>query len=206
MKQNEVGPTAESVSQESDRELVLLLQQGDLDALGALYDRHHQRVYRTALGVANDPEAAADILQDVFLRMFRFAGRIDPDRPLEPWLYRVTVNLTYTWVKRRKRWTHYLMEVGQWLVREIRPSPHKLLEEAEQANMVRAAVAALPLSQRLVVILYYVSDLSIDEISEILEIPAGTVKSRLYYARSSLREMLEATHEEALQQVKYEFS
>lgn len=201
-----VGSTTERVSQDSDRELVLLLQDGDLDALGALYDRHHQRVYRTALGVANDSDAAADILQDVFLRMYRFASRIDPDRPLEPWLYRVTVNLTYTWVKRRNRWTHYLMEVGQWLVREIRPGPQGQLEDAEQANMVRAAVTSLPLSQRLVVILYYVSDLSVEEISEILEIPAGTVKSRLYYARSSLREMLESTREEALQQVKYEFS
>lgn len=206
MRQNVVGSTTERVSQDSDRELVLLLQDGDLDALGALYDRHHQRVYRTALGVANDSDAAADILQDVFLRMYRFASRIDPDRPLEPWLYRVTVNLTYTWVKRRNRWTHYLMEVGQWLVREIRPGPQGQLEDAEQANMVRAAVTSLPLSQRLVVILYYVSDLSVEEISEILEIPAGTVKSRLYYARSSLREMLESTREEALQQVKYEFS
>lgn len=205
MRQNVARSAAERVRQDSDRELVLLLQDGDLDALGALYDRHHQRVYRTALGISNDPDAAADILQDTFLRMHRFASKIDPDRPLEPWLYRVTVNLTYTWANRRKRLTKYLMEVGQWLVQEIRPGPLRELEQAEQAAKVRAAVSALPLSQRLVVILYYVSDLSVDEISEILEIPAGTVKSRLYYARKALKEDLEPVGD-AIPQVTYEYS
>jgi len=87
-----------------DRELLLLLCQGSLEALGLLYDRYQRMVYRTALAITGDPDAAADLLQDVFLRLHRFVGRFDLDRPLEPWLYRVTTNLSYTRVKSRSRW------------------------------------------------------------------------------------------------------
>jgi RNA polymerase sigma-70 factor (ECF subfamily) len=189
----------------SDKDLVHQLQRGDLDALGALYDRHHQRVYRTALGITNDPEAAADLLQDVFLRVYRFARRIDPDRPLEPWLYRVTANLAYTWLKRRKRWYRYLVEVGEWLARELGPGPQRQLELDEEAAKTRKAVAALPVSQRMVVVLYYLNDLSIEEIAGILDIPEGTVKSRLYYARSTLKKRL-LLQDDRLPQVNYELS
>lgn len=178
------------VDSTSDRNLILALQRGDLDALGALYDRHQQRVYRTALVITNDDEVAADLLQDVFLRVYRFAYRIDPDRPLEPWLYRVTANLCYTWIKRRKRWLRYLTELGEWLNREILPSPHAQLEMQEDSERVRQAVAALPPAQRIVVVLHYVNDLSITEIASILEVPEGTVKSRMYYARIALRKRL----------------
>jgi RNA polymerase sigma-70 factor (ECF subfamily) len=175
----------------SDRELILLLQEGDLDALGELYDRHHKRVYRTALGITSDQDAASDLLQDVFLRINRFSHRIDPDRPLEPWLYRVTANLAYTWLNRRSRWYRYLMELGDWLTRERRPGPQKQVENEETITTLRKAVAALPPKQRTVVVLFYMNDVSVEEISAILEIPEGTVKSRLYYARRALRERLE---------------
>jgi RNA polymerase sigma-70 factor (ECF subfamily) len=69
----------------SDRDLILEIQQGSLDALGVVYDRHRHLVYRTALAICNDPDAAGDLLQDVFLRLHRFAGRVDADRPLDPW-------------------------------------------------------------------------------------------------------------------------
>jgi RNA polymerase sigma-70 factor (ECF subfamily) len=193
------------VQAETDRELVLLMQRGDLDALGALYDRHHQRVYRTALGITNDRDAASDLLQDVFLRVYRFAKRIDPDRPLEPWLYRVTANLAYTHIKRRNRWYRYLFEIGDWFNRELSPGPQRQLEMDEEAARVRKAVASLPISQRMVVVLYYLNDLPIDEIAEVLDIPEGTVKSRLFYARNTLRKRLTLL-EDRLPQVNYEFS
>jgi RNA polymerase sigma-70 factor (ECF subfamily) len=64
-----------------DQELILQLKQGSLDALGVLFDRYRQMVFRTGLAITGDQEAADDLLQDVFLRLFRFADRIDPDRP-----------------------------------------------------------------------------------------------------------------------------
>lgn len=193
------------MARQSDRQLVLQLQQGDLDALGALYDRHHLRVFRTALGITNDQEAAADLLQDVFLRINRFSHRIDPDRPLEPWLYRVTANLAYSWLKRRSRWYRYLLELGDWLTRDRRPGPQKQLEMAEEVASLRKAVAGLPLQQRTVVVLYYMNGVSVEDIARILEIPEGTVKSRLHYARRALRESL-LKPAQALPQIGYEYN
>ncbi len=84
----------------SDRELIERLQQADLDALGQLFERYRTRVYRTALAIVHEPQVAEDILQDCFLKVYLNAARIDPSRPLAPWLYRVTVNLSYTWLSR----------------------------------------------------------------------------------------------------------
>ena len=82
------------MSQKEDSELIKQLQNGSLDALGVLYERYRHMVYRTALAITSDTEAASDLLQDVFLRLYRFADRFDSTRPLEPWLYRMTTNLT----------------------------------------------------------------------------------------------------------------
>ena len=191
--------------EQEDRHLVLRLQDGDLEALGDLYDRHRSLVYRTALAITSEPEAAADLLQDVFLRLHRFAHRIDPERPIQPWLYRITANLSYTWMKRRSRWLRFLHEMSDWVSRERRPSVQRQVELDEEIHWVQQAVASLPLPQRVVVALYYVNDLSLKEISETLDIPVGTVKSRLYYGRSVLKKKLGLRPEMVLE-VLYELS
>jgi RNA polymerase sigma-70 factor, ECF subfamily len=188
-----------------DRDLTLRLQRGDLDALGEIYDRHQRLVYRTALAITNDEDAAADLLQDVFLRFHRFVERVDVSRPLEPWLYRVTTNLAYTWVKRRQRWWRSLKTMGEWLMRETRPSPQMIAEQHEEWQRISCAVEELPPSQRMVVVLYYINDFSLNEISDTLDIPVGTVKSRLHYGRKALKKELGQTTD--LQpEVRYELS
>ena len=189
----------------SDRELILQLQEGSLNALGDLYDRHQQMVYRTALAITGEPESAGDLLQDVFLRVHRFADHIDPERPLEPWLYRTTMNLTYTWVKRHSRLVRPLEDIANWITGGKKQSPLDLTEKEEEWEDIRKAISRLPLMQRMVVVLYYINDLSIQEISEILDVPVGTVKSRLYYGRKVLKEHLE-TNGFNLREVQYEFT
>ena len=194
-----------SSSSSQDRELVIRLQEGDLEALGDLFDRHRQMVYRTALAVTSDESAAADLLQDTFLRLYRFAHRIDPHRPLEPWLYRVTTNLAYTWIKRRKRWWRAIKDLAEWLSRERSRSSEVSLHVAEEWQIVQHAVEALPKAQRVVIVSYYINDMSIQEISEILGIPVGTVKSRLHYGRQSLKKKL-GLHKDFAKEVLYELS
>ncbi|MCU0485639.1 MAG: sigma-70 family RNA polymerase sigma factor [Anaerolineales bacterium] len=174
-----------------DRELIERLQQGSLDSLGILYDRYQRLVFRTALAITGDPDAAADLQQEVFLRLFRFAERIDPNRPLEPWLYRMTANLSYTWVKRSSRWIRPLEDLAEWLAGSRRSTPVQQIELDETSRQIQQAMLSLPLPHRLVVALYYVNDLPLQEIAEILEIPVGTVKSRLFYGRQALRQDLE---------------
>jgi RNA polymerase sigma-70 factor (ECF subfamily) len=189
----------------SDHDLILKIQGGNLDALGEIYDRHRHLVYRTALAICNDPEAAADLLQDVFLRLHRFAARVDPERPLEPWLYRVTANQTYTWVKRHQRWSHPLEEIAEWLSSGVKHSPQYITEQGDESKRIQAAIAELSLPHRVVVVLYYINDLSLHEIAEILEIPEGTVKSRLHYGRRALRNQL-GLDSLSVRETAYEFT
>lgn len=188
-----------------DSELVYKLQQNSLEALGILYDRHQRMVFRTALAITGDPEAAADLLQDVFLRLYRFARHIDPQRPLEPWLYRMTANLAYTWLKRHNRWTRSLEDLAEKLTGGRRQAPGVLVELDDSWQQVRQAVLTLPFQQRVVVVLYYLNDLSLREIAEILDIPEGTVKSRLHYGRQTLRNQL-GEHGEPIPEMHYEFT
>jgi RNA polymerase sigma-70 factor (ECF subfamily) len=195
----------EAALEPSDRELVLSLQAGKLEALGVLYDRHRNLVYRTALGITADPEAAADLLQDVFLRLHRFVDRVDPDRPLEPWLYRMVANLSYTWVKRRKRWFRPLEDIAEWLSGSRKELPGHQFDADEDSRHVQQAVTSLPLAQRVVVVLYYVNELPLQEIAEILNVPVGTVKSRLHYGRQALKDSLDEK-QNFLAELQYEFT
>jgi RNA polymerase sigma-70 factor, ECF subfamily len=180
----------------ADQELVLQMQQGSLEALGELYDRYQRMVHRTALVITGDGEAAADLVQDVFLRLHRFASHIDPLRPIEPWLYRMTVNLSYTWLKRNRHWLQPLEDLADWLIGS-RPSPSEVVEMQDDWNRVQKAVAQLPFQQKVVIVLYYLNDLSLQDIADILEVPVGTVKSRLHYGRTALKKNLglDAFHE-----------
>lgn len=191
----------------SDSALIRQLQNGGLDALGTLYDRHQRMVYRTALAVTGDPEAAADLLQDVFLRLHRFCSHVDSNRPLEPWLYRVTANLSYTWVKRHNRWIRPLEDLADWFSNGWKqPTMQQQAETDETWQQLQQAVQALPLAHRMVVVMYYVNDLSLEEIAEVLDVPLGTVKSRLYYGRQALKVRLSALDGTSLPEMRYEFT
>jgi RNA polymerase sigma-70 factor, ECF subfamily len=174
----------------SDAELIKSLQKGNQQALGSLYDRYKQKVYQTALAITGDPDAAADILQDVFLRLFRYSNTVDPSRPLDPWLYRVAANLCYTWMKSRQRWFHPLEDIVDWLSRSEDGSPIQVIGIDDDWLQVQKSLSTLPVAQRMVVVLYYLNDLSIEEISAALNVPIGTVKSRLHYGREALKKRL----------------
>jgi RNA polymerase sigma-70 factor, ECF subfamily len=189
-----------------DSQLILGLQNGNLEALGVLYDRHRSLVFRTALAITGDPEAAADLLQEVFLRLHRFVSHVDVDRPLEPWLYRMTTNLSYTWVKRHNRLLRPLEDVADWITGNRRDIPAVRSEINESWRQVQQAMASLPLSHRGVVVLYYIDDLSIQEIAEILDIPVGTVKSRLHYSRQALKKSLDLLENRTFPEMNYEFT
>jgi RNA polymerase sigma factor (sigma-70 family) len=102
----------------------------------------------------------------------------------------MTTNLAYTWVKRSHRWLRPLEEFADWLAGVDSNPSYSQLELQDDWHQVQLAVSALPLQQRIVVVLYYLNDLSLQEIAEILEIPVGTVKSRLHYGRSALKKSL----------------
>jgi RNA polymerase sigma-70 factor (ECF subfamily) len=188
----------------SDGHLVEKLQAGDLEALGVLYERHKTLVYRTALAVVQDPSVAEDILQESFLRLNRYAHRVDTTLPLEPWLYRVTVNLAYSWETRRRRWQIPLEGVIDYLVSPRSHSPEWRTELNEVQSKVMEALYSLSFNQRIVIVLHYLNSLSLKEIAYVLDCPVGTVKSRLHYGRENLQRKLEAGRKVTPEMV-YEF-
>jgi RNA polymerase sigma-70 factor (ECF subfamily) len=176
----------------SDQDLVVQLQQGKLESLDILYDRYRHMVFYTALAITGDPEAAADLLQDVFLRLHRYADRIKTECSLKPWLYRVAANLSCTWIRRRHRWLDVLQVMAGRLKHEIEyhETPQQRVERNEEWNEVRQALLTISPEKRVVVVMYYLNDLSVAEIAEVLELPKGTVKSRLHYGRQALKKAL----------------
>ncbi len=190
----------------ADGQLVTRVCRGDLEALGDLYAKYRTTVFRTALAITRNQQVAEDILQEVFLKLHRYAERIDPTLPLAPWLYRVTANLCYTQLSRHKNWLTALEGVVENIVAPPRDtSPEHLVESHELQAAVQQAISSLRPNQKIVIVLYYLADLSLSEIAHILQVPEGTVKSRLHYGRENLRKKLER-NQVVSRRVGYEFT
>ncbi len=183
-----MGSQTSDQSAVPDGVLVARMRQGDTAALAELYERYKTPIFRTALAITRDQGAAEDILQECFVRLLIHADRVRTDAPVGPWLYRVAINLSCDWVNHRQRWSVLLGK----LVERWTASFHVegTVEEREIQEKVREAIGTLPLLQQVVIVLYYLEGLSLKEIAEILEVPEGTVKSRLHYAREALKERL----------------
>jgi len=175
-----------------DGRLIEQIRNGDLRAFEALYDKYKGQVYRSALAITNDPGAAEDILQDCFLRVHANIDRLDGSVPISPWLHRVTVNLAYNFVARRKRRAGPLDLVMETLVAGSGGSPDHAVERSEVRDTVQSAIDSLSFSHRVVITLFYLGEFSLEEIAYILNCPVGTVKSRLHYARNKLRRHLDS--------------
>jgi len=189
-----------------DGVLVARVRDGDIDALGELYGRYKSKVYRTAIAITHDERMAEDILQEVFLRVNRYADSFDQTQPFEPWLYRITVNLSYSWTNKAKRWVNFFQNAIERLKAPSRRDPERVTESREQRELLRRAINGLPDSHRVVIILYYLEGLSVNEVAFVLGVPEGTIKSRLYYAREKLREAIEEQHGGLLSEVLYDFT
>ena len=198
--------STDPASEASESEVIRRLQGGDISALGELFTRYKELAYRTALAISRDERAAEDILQECFVRLYTYADSVDPERPLKPWLYRVTVNLAYDWLSRKPK-TQPIDGILEWLASlpGSFASPDGTVDDAETLSTVRDVIGTLPAGHRAVVVLFYLEDLNLHEISQVLELPVGTVKSRLHYARERLRETL-AQRERTVPEMAYEFT
>jgi RNA polymerase sigma-70 factor (ECF subfamily) len=192
--------------QHTDGWLVVRIRDGDLEALSELYERYKTQVYRTAIAITRDARAAEDILQEAFLRVYVYADRIDETVTLGPWLYRVTTNLAYSWTTRVKRWICSLSGMVEHWASSVQWSPEATAEEQERRRILQQAIDTLPPRQRIVIILYYLEGLSLKEIAYVMDMPEGTVKSRLHYARRSLKEAILEQEHRLVPEVAYDFT
>ncbi len=203
----EAGPsTLSTYAERDDSFLIGCVRDGDIEALGELYKRHKSKVYRTATAITHDEHLAEDILQEVFLRVNRYAYSFDETQPFEPWIYRITVNLSYSWANKAKRWVHFFQGAVERLAAGSVRDPESVAAVREQRQLVRRAVDRLPEAHRVVVILYYLEGLEVSQVALALDVPEGTVKSRLYYARKKLREAIAVQPAGVSSEVVYDFT
>lgn len=154
-------------------------QQGDRSAQRELYDACHQRVYRVATGMVGRQEAD-DITQQVFLKAFRSIGQFQGQSRIETWLYRLTVNECLQFVRRNRRWKFAALD------REPMERTRRR-ESTEQREELDWALARLDSELRSIFVLKEIEELSYRDIAEALQIPEGTVGSRLNRARRELK-------------------
>ena len=157
-------------------------QGGDASALEALFRRHWPPAYRAAFLVVHDAAAAEDIAQEAFLAAVRNLDRFDRRRPFGPWLHRIVVNRAIDWARARS----LRAEVGGAEVAGAAEAEH-----AELGEQTLAAVRSLPPEQRAVIVLRYLLEYTPGEIASLLDLPRGTVNSRLRRALDALGQRLE---------------
>ena len=162
----------------------------DLEMFEAFYQRYRAPVFRAAFGLTGDRELAEEVLQDTFVRAYRHRANLLGDRSPLPWLNRVALNLCYSAHGRRRIAVRPMDDAMGDSLRDHGPQPAEWAEQQELCRWVRDGVAALPPKQRGVIVLYYLDGLSLLETSEALDLPLGTVKSRLHYALQALRRAL----------------
>lgn len=165
---------------------VLRAQSGDADALNELLKIVQEPLYRYIVNLVREPAAAADILQEVFVRIYRKLGWLREPELFRAWAYRIASRETFRHFRREGQWTNRMMDESAL---KTLPSPPSDAGEFAPEIIARLPqlVANLSPASRAVIVLYYLHELSLDEVAAALEIPVGTVKSRLSYGLDSLR-------------------
>ena len=172
--------------------LIRRCQRGDRLAIEVLIRRHQNYVYRLCYLVMRNEQDAEDMTQETFIRAFRALPRFEirKDTSFEAWLYRISVNACRS--RMRRKWYQVLPwpEPAPQMVAEPEKQPESVAIQGERRDRILAAIDTLGEKHRLVVILRYYAGLSNEEIAQTLDIPSGTVRSRLHVARSRLKGLL----------------
>lgn len=180
-----------------DTQLMMAVRLGDAAAFKDLVDRNRRRAYFTALRFVGNRDEAYDLSQEAFIRIYRARERYDGSSPFHAWFHAIIRNLARNHIRKRSVRLRYAAENPP--SREAFPSapgsPERALAESEAKHAVWEAIERLSADHREIIILRHFEDRSYEEIAEILGIAAGSVMSRLYYARRRLRDLLGEEHE-----------
>jgi len=203
MKRRKEVPTGEHVPNRkwpvsdpvdlTDKELLAKVKVNDTTAFSVLVDRYKVRLFNLIYRMLSNREEAEDILQETFLRVFREKESYDPTYAFSTWIYTIALNLCRNELKRKKRFKFFGIDL-------VKNDRRYAIEEMENKNCLSStlekAIASLPTKYRSVFLLREINQLSYEEMSQSLDIPLGTVKSRVNRARLMLRKKLTPKIEE----------
>ena len=191
--------TAEATAESEDLRLVEELRDGVERAYEELITRFQQPVYALAFRLLNDQSEAGDVVQEVFLKVFRNIGSFRGQSTLKTWIYRITVNEAHNarrWFFRHRRREVELdtdpEESRNWkeTIPDRTRTPYEEAADREQHQMIEAALEKINPIFREAVVLRDITDLSYEEIADVLGVSLGTVKSRILRGREALRDQL----------------
>lgn len=174
----------------TDADIVAQVIAGQQAAYRLVVERHQRAVFNAAYRLLGQPDEAADITQDTFLRAYQALATFQTDKPLAPWLCRIAINLSLNQLKRRKVSVSLDDDHKQFDLPDSSTEPQAQLLQAEQHNRLRQAILALPPEQRIVIELRHFQGQSYDEMAATLDLSLSNVKSRLFRARKRLKEIL----------------
>jgi RNA polymerase sigma-70 factor (ECF subfamily) len=192
-----------SEDRQRDLELVKRVQAGDRAAFRQLFDLHHRRAYAVAFGVLKHRQDALDVVQESFVKVHKHIASFQGTSSFYTWLYRIVMNLAIDQLRRRKtgksvEYDDAVLKGGEAAVEEsvlprmLDQNPRKAVIRRELLAKMEAALAELPEYHRQVILLREVEGLSYEEMAEALDVPKGTIMSRLFHARRKMQTALQA--------------
>jgi RNA polymerase sigma-70 factor (ECF subfamily) len=179
-----------SAQDNSDAALVDAIAAGDKQALQVLYGRHHVKVYRFALRFLRDESSAEDMVSEVFIDVWRQADRFERRCQVSTWLLAIARNKALSSLRRRSN--EQLDDEVAEFIEDSADNPEVSMQKQERNQILRSCLTELSPAHREIIDLVYYHERSIEEVSEIIGVPANTVKTRMFYARKRIGEMMAA--------------
>ncbi len=181
----------ESYRQKEENELVKAALSGDKLAFGEIVERYQRMVARTVKGMLGDSVFAEDIGQEVFIKLFNSLSEFRGESKLSTYIQKIAVNLTLNEIKRRKRFFSMFSQKGNSEMYEFEVPDHDNEEKREAKELVNKALIKMDPKFRIIVAMRLLQGYSTKETAEILDLPVGTVLSRLSRAQEQLKGILE---------------
>jgi RNA polymerase sigma-70 factor (ECF subfamily) len=178
------------VEKETDAALLARVGDGDLSALGILYDRHHESVRQFVFWATRSDAHADDLTHESFLKLARIAGRYDGRESARPLLVGIASKLVMELRRTTARWTEVLRSFARSSANRASPTPEGTASLSEDMKLFNVALGRLTPEKRLVVLMVEAEGFSGEEVARALDIPVGTVWTRLHYAREELRRVI----------------
>jgi RNA polymerase sigma-70 factor (ECF subfamily) len=174
----------------SDEVLIGRIAGGDRLAMQVLFARHHVRVFRFVVRLVKNESTAEDLISDVFLDVWRQAGRFEGRSAVSTWLLSIARFKALSALRRRS--DEVLDDDAAGAIEDPSDDPEIALEKKDKSALIRKCLSGLSAEHREVVDLVYYHEKSVEEVAEIVGIPENTVKTRMFYARKKLAELLKA--------------
>ena len=189
----------------SDADLVREIQEGNYSAFDALVTKHRGRVYAMIQNMVKNDADSWDLAQEVFLKVWKALPKFEARARFSTWLYRITHNVVYDWMRKRKLETvgelddnlldREQIAAGAAATPAHAPRPDEAMEQGELRARIELALEKISPEHRESILLREVQGMDYKEIAEVMECSIGTVMSRLFYARKKLQSLLTQSHE-----------